>query len=249
MVYFDCEVCYERVHGSDDYINHLQLSHNITRGFQRYIKRAFKMKAESICDREVITLDQDDQDMVRSPDHEGNQSDLDQNFENLIREKVRQTMEELFQPIKTLLTENVVPEPVLALHEQIDASKAEEELQKSFGRMRELVNQMNFSEEMFVPLPTRSDPFLPPPCKSRKSSMLPRSPVKSEKSSASNRSVESLYQCPKCDLKITKKQMRENEHAKHLSRDHKVDQKTYDSDRKSFHFKKVQIIEYKYETH
>ena len=199
------------------------------------------MKAENICESEVVTLDQDDLDMVRNPDHEGNQSDLGQNLENLIREKVRQTMEELFQPIKTLLTENVVPEPVLALHEKIDASEAEEELLKSFGRMRNLVNQMSFSEEMFGPLPSQSDPFKPPPSKLRKISVLPRSPVKLEKSSDSGNGG-NLYQCPKCDLRISKKQMRENENAKHLSRHHKIDQKTYDSDRKSFHFKKIQII-------
>ena len=244
MEYFDCEVCYERVHGSEDYINHLQFSHNVTRGFRHYISRAFTMKAETICDSEIITLDEDDQDMVRNPDHEGNQSDLDQNLENLIREKVKQTMEELFRPIKTLLTENVVPGPVLTLHEKIDASKAEEELLRSFGRMRNLVNQMNFSKEMFGPLPTPSDPFKPPSGKTRKTTLplLPKSPARSEKSTASSRSVGSLYQCPKCDLKITKKQMRENENAKHLSGHHKVDQKTYDSDRESFHFKKVQII-------
>ena len=58
----------------------------------------------------------------------------------------------------------------------------------------------------------------------------------------SHRRRHKKYQCPKCDLKITKKQMKENENAKHLSRYHKVDQKTYDSDRKSFHFVKVPII-------
>ena len=200
------------------------------------------MKAENICESEVVTLDEDDLDMVRNPDHEGNQSDLGQNLENLIREKVRQTMEELFQPIKTLLTENVVPEPAQALHEKIDSSKAEEELLRSFGRMRELVDQMHFKKEIFIPLLKRSDPLKPPPRKVRKTSMISRSPSKSEKSSASFCSVRSLYQCPKCDFKITKKQMKENENAKHLSRHHKVDQKTYDSDRMSFHFKKVPII-------
>ena len=239
MVYFDCEVCYQRVQGSDDYINHLQLYHNVSRGFQRYLNRALAiMKAENICESEVITLDKDDdQDMSINPDHEANQSD--QNYENLIREKVKKTVEELFQPIKTLLTENVVSEPAQAFHEKIDSSKAEKELLRSCGRMRDLIDQINCTEEMFIPLPTRSDPLKPQP---RKISIISRSPSRSEKSSASSCSVRSLYQCPKCDFKITKKQMKENENAKHLSRHHKVDQKTYDRDRLSFHFKKVPII-------
>ena len=237
MVYFDCEVCYQRVYSSNDYINHLQFSHNVSRGFQRYLNRAFELiKAENIC---VITDKDDDQDN-KNPDHEANQSD--QNLENLIREKVKQTVEELFQPIKTLLTENVVSEPAQAFHEKIDSSKAREELLRSVGRMRDLVDQ-NCTEEMFIPLPTRSDPLKPQPPKTRKTSIFSRSPSKSEKSSASSCSVRSLYQCPKCDFKLTKNQMKENGNAKHLSRHHKVDQKTYDSDRMSFHFKKVPIIQ------
>ena len=242
---YDCEFCNQRLYGSEDFINHLQFSHNVTRGFQRYLKRALKIKVENTGESEVFTVDRDDQDLERIPDHEGNQSDLDQNLENQIREKVKQTVAELFQPIKTLLTENVVPEPAsaAALHEKIDSSKAEEELLRSFKRMRILVDQMNFPEEMFNPIPTLSDPFRPPPRKADKTSVLSGSPTKSEKSSASSCGVGSLYQCPKCDLKITKKQMKENENAKHLSRHHKVDQKTYDSDRQSFHFIKVPIIQ------
>ena len=80
--YFDCEVWSQRVRGGDDYINHLQFSHNVTRGIQRYIKRDFEMKAENICESEVVTLDEDDLDMVRNSDYEGNQSDLGQNLEN-----------------------------------------------------------------------------------------------------------------------------------------------------------------------
>ena len=102
MVYFNCEICHQRVNGSEDYINHLQFSHNVSRGFQRYVKRAFKTKTENVCESEVITLDQD---IDRNPNQEGTK-----NLENLIREKVKQTVEQLLQPIKTLLSVKVVPE-------------------------------------------------------------------------------------------------------------------------------------------
>ena len=187
----------------------------------------FKTKTENVCESEVITLDQDDPDRTRNPDPEGNK-----NMENLIREKVKPTVEELFQPIKTLLTENVVPDPAEAVHKKIDSKKAEDELVRSFERMRVLVDQMNFPEEMLNQFPV--------PEKSRKTSSL--SPTKSEKSLASSLNTGSMYQCPKCDLKITKKQMRENENARHLQRHHKVDQKAYDRDRKSFHFIKVPLV-------
>ena len=239
---FVCENCEETVAGEEDYIDHLKLSHDIIRGFQKYIDRAYQIKREKSGANDTITLDEDE--------NNHKEFDIDETYQNLLREKAEETIDKLFEPIKSLLKDNFENETNSTSIEKKDQSHVsitDEELRMSLQRMKDIINQTKLTDEDIQAFLSDSEtsPFKHPSIKvaKREKALKTESDGSTTTSSShsSGSSKQSQYQCPLqgCNFKISKKQMKERENAYHLQSCHNITQKMYDSDREAFNFRKI----------
>ena len=225
LLSLECEICGDWVEGDQDYILHLKLGHDIRFSLTGYLERAYKIK------NETITLDEDED----GGGDIGSHTDFDENYLN-VKEKGEQAIDVILEPIKNLVEGN--PEGV-PISSEFLVKPTTEELWESLTSLRKSVNQMTFPWEAV------SETTTLPRQKAEECSKTSRNMSGDSSSNSNRRTSRSLYYCPlnNCTFRISKKQMREKEHAKHLRRHHKITQKQYDADRTAFHFKKMLAFE------
>ena len=218
----ECEICGDWVEGDQDYILHLKLGHDIRFSLTGYLDRAYKIK------NETITLDEDED----VGGDIGSHTDLDENYLNERREKFEQTIDVILKPIKNLVECNLEGLPISS---EFLSEPTPEAVWESLNSLKESVNQMTFPWEALSETTTHFQQ------KAKKCSKTSTNMSGDSSSNSNGRSGRSFYYCPldNCTFRISKRQMREKEHAKHLRRHHKITQKQYDADKTAFHFKKM----------
>ena len=225
----DCEVCGARVVDDQDYILHLKFSHDVMYGLADYVNRAYKIK------RETITLDED---QVDEDQCDGSQDDFDVDL--VIKREVEQTIDRIFEPIKSLVNGNSDGE-TFSQSGKLLKEPTTEECWEELNRIKESVTEMTFPWEALQELNTLRLPQHKPLEIQESSKQISDSKSSESSSNSSRKTSPSFYHCPmaRCNFKINKKQMRERENAKHLQNHHKITQKQYDSDRKAYNFTKI----------
>jgi len=148
-----CEMCSESISYGDDYVSHLQVVHNIVKNYNFFLQKANEqLKGGQKRKADVITLEDDEEALSKDEEHED--FSLDPKVKEEIEAVVEKTMNELLDPIKKLI-DGKVPlgeESLTAEDLARDPFKADEKIWESFNQLKEIINNLEFPEELISSL-------------------------------------------------------------------------------------------------
>jgi len=152
-----CEMCSESISYGDDYVSHLQVVHNIVKNYNFFLQKANEqLKGGQKRKADVITLEEDEEEEEEavSKDEEDEDFSIDPKVKEGIEAVVERCMNELLDPIKKLI-DGKVPlgeESLTAEDLARDPFKADEQIWESFNQLKEIINNLEFPEELISSL-------------------------------------------------------------------------------------------------